>query len=98
LWQHSQPSSTEDPKLLAKYRDHGHVPWIGTPVIVIKEKHPFRTYPAMVTDVLCGQEMLSGLKLTIQLTRFDSTMPCKRLTLDYDDVVEQRFASNTYAP
>jgi len=52
----------------------------------------------MVTDVLCGQEMLSGLKLTIQLTRFDPTMPCKRLTLDYNDIVEQRFASNTYAP
>jgi len=52
----------------------------------------------MVTDMLCGQEMLSGLKLTIQLTRFNPTMPCKRLTLDYDDVVEQRFAFNTYAP
>ena len=97
-WQHSQPSSTEDPKLMVKYRDRDHVPWIGTPVIVIKEKHPFRTYPAMVTDVLCGQEMLSGLKLMIQLTCFDPTTPCKRLTLDYDDVVEQRFASNTYAP
>jgi len=73
------------------------MPWIGTPVIVIKEKHLFRTYPAVVTDMLCGQEMLSGLKLMIQLIRFNPTMPCKRLTLDYDDVVEQRFASNTYA-
>jgi len=52
----------------------------------------------MATDVLCSQEMLSELKLMIQLTHFDPIMPCKRLTLGYDDVVEQRFASNTYAP
>jgi len=83
---------------MAKYRDCDHVPWISTPVIVIKEKHPFRTYSAVVTDVLCSQETLSGLKPMIQLTHFDPTMPCKRLTLDYNNVVEQRFASNTYAP
>ena len=67
----------------------GRIPWINTDVI-ITGRHLLRTYPAIVKDVLCGQETPSGLKLVVQLTRLDSNAPFRDVTLDYDDVVEAR--------
>jgi hypothetical protein len=106
----SQQSSTEDPETLesqqrsteafahlTNYRKRDRVPWIGTQVI-INAKHPLKGYSAVVTDVLRNQETPSKLKLAIQLTRFDPNVPYKKLTLDYDHVVEERSSSNIYAP
>lgn len=70
---------------------------MGTGVLITKKKHPLRGRTAVVTDVLCGQETSSGLKVAIQLTSFDPNAPYKKMTLDYDDVVEQRSSINMYA-
>ena len=43
------------------------VPWIGTHVIIMKIGHPLKGYVGIVTDVLCGQDTASSLKITIQL-------------------------------
>lgn len=66
------------------------IPWINTPVF-ITGRHPLRTCPGIVLGVLPGQQTPSGIRIEIQLTRLDSASPFRRLTLDYDDVVEARW-------
>ena len=83
LWQYSQSSSTEDPNLVAKYR--------------VCKGHPLKGQIAVVTDMLCGQGTPSGLKLVVQLICFNPSSLYKKVTLDYDDIVEQRSSSNTFA-
>jgi hypothetical protein len=67
-----------------------HVPWLGTNV-VITGRHPLRTRPAIVKDVLCNQPTASGLKVVIEITSLDPNAPFPRLTLDYDSVLEARY-------
>ena len=44
----------------------------------------------VVKDVLPGQDTASGLKIVLQLKHLDPSSPFKTITVDYDDVVEQR--------
>ena len=74
-----------------------HLPWINTQVFVVKKGHPLKGQITVVIDVLCSQGMPSGLKLVVQSIHFDPSSLYKKVTLDYDNVVEQRFSSNTFA-
>jgi hypothetical protein len=66
------------------------VPWISTHVIITKHGSPFKGYEGVVKDVLRGQDTTSGLKIVLQLQHHDPSSPFKTITVDYDDVVEQR--------
>jgi len=66
------------------------VPWIGTNVI-IAGRHALKTRPAIIKDILCNQQTVSGLKVVIEVTYLDSNAPFRRLTLDYDSVLEARY-------
>ena len=44
----------------------------------------------VVKDVLPGQDTASGLKIVLQLEHLDPSSPFKTITVDYDEVVEQR--------
>ena len=69
------------------------VPWINTTIIVIAANHPLRTYQGVVKDILCNQSTSSGLRVVIQLISTSMVMP---LTLDYDDIMEARYAALIY--
>ena len=66
------------------------IPWIGTQVIIMKHGSPLKGYAAIVKDVLCGQDTASGLKIYLQLLHLDPSAPFKTVTVNYDDVVEQK--------
>ena len=59
-------------------------------VIVSKRSSVLRTKKGIVKNVLCNQATPSGLWLEIELTSVDAVNPFRRVTLDYDDVVELR--------
>jgi hypothetical protein len=66
------------------------IPWLNTE-IVITGRHAQKGYKGIITDVICNQQTSSGLRLQVQLTIYDPTAPFRRITLDYDDVVEARY-------
>lgn len=72
------------------------VPWIGTPVIITKHGSALKGYLGVVKDVLRGQDTASGLKIAIQLTRYDPSSPFRTTVVDYDDVVEQRSVNDLH--
>ena len=65
------------------------IPWIGTKIIITKHGS-LKGYVAIVKDVICGQDTLSGLKTFVQLLHLDPSAPFKTAIVDYDDVVEQK--------
>jgi len=65
------------------------VPWIDMEIIII-QRHAMKAHRAIVLDVLCNQPTPSGLRVHVWLTSYDPTAPFRRLTLDYDGVVEAR--------
>jgi len=69
------------------------VPWLSQTILITKVKHPFKGRYAIVKDVLCGQDTVSGLLIVAQLSHWDPTTPFKTIVLDYDDVVEAMYAS-----
>ena len=81
------PSTSQASDSLSKA---DRVPWIGTSVIITKIKSPLKGYVGVVKDVLPRQDTASGLKITIQLARFDPSSPYPTVVVDHDDVVEQR--------
>ena len=66
------------------------VPWIGTQVIITKHGSPLKGYAAIFKDVLHGQDTANSLKNYLQLLHLDPSAPFKIVTVDYDDVVEQK--------
>jgi len=78
------------PPLLNDVPRSDKVPWINTEIIIVKTGSPMRTFPGVVTDVLCNQATSSGLKVEVQLTILEAVGPFRRVILDYDDVVEAR--------
>ena len=68
-------------------RQHRH-PWIGTNIVVSKQGHARKGETGKVTHVLFGQSTASGLRLTIQLTRYRPTTPFQSILVDYDNVHE----------
>ena len=67
------------------------VPWLSQTIIVAKVKHLFKGCQAIVKNVLCSQDTLSGLLIVAQLFYWDPTVPYPTIVLDYDDVVEARY-------
>ena len=59
-------------------------PWIGTEVIITGQ-HALKTCRGTVYNV---QKTCSGLRLVIQLTALNPSVPFQRIPFDYDDVVE----------
>lgn len=68
------------------------VPWLGQTILVAKVKHLFKGHQAIVKEVLCSQNTLSGLQIVAQLSYWDPTIPCQTIVLDYDDVIEAVYA------
>ena len=66
------------------------VPWLNTEVIILTRGHQDRTRRAIVVDILCNQKTSSGLRVSVQPTSVNPSMPLQQMTLDYDDVVEAR--------
>jgi hypothetical protein len=66
------------------------VPWIGTNVIITKVGHPLKGCSGVVKDVLPGQHTASGLKVFVQLTHYNPSVPYMSLHVDYEDVVEEK--------
>lgn len=56
-----------------------------------KKKHPMRGRPAIVKDVLHGQQTRSGLRVVIQFTHFDPSSPFQTAVVDYDELVEAKY-------
>ena len=81
----TQPSSSSSDPLPSD-----KVPWLETKVVITKQSSALRTKKGIVKNVLCNQATPSGLRLEIELTSVDAVNPFRRLTLDYDDVVELR--------
>jgi hypothetical protein len=52
----------------------------------------------VVKDVLPGQDTASGLKIVLQLKHLDPSAPFKTITVDYDDVVEQKSVKYLHLP
>ena len=67
--------------------------WINTHVIITALGSPLKGYVGVVTDVLPGQDTVSGLRIAVQLAHYDPSSPFKKMTFDYDDVVEERSVS-----
>lgn len=84
---HHAPVSPGDagPSSLAR---SDQVPWLGKTILVAKAKHAFKGRQAVVKNVLCGQDTLSGLRIVAQLSYWDPSSPFQTIVLDYDDVVE----------
>jgi hypothetical protein len=79
----AQPTSL--PFQLVKHHKHA---WCGTEIIVVKRGSALKGRTGKVTCVLYGQPTATGLKLAIQLTQYDPSIPFHTLVLDYDDVYE----------
>ena len=56
----------------------------------MKHGSPLKGYAAIVKDVLRGQDTASSLKIYLQLLHIDPSAPFKTVTVDYDDIVEQK--------
>ncbi|KAF8973571.1 hypothetical protein BDZ97DRAFT_1751601 [Flammula alnicola] len=69
----------------ARSRRH---PWCGLNIIVSKTHHPHKGSTGEVKEVLSGQSTVTGIKLDVQLTRYDPSSPFRRILVDYDDVIE----------
>jgi hypothetical protein len=74
------------------------VPWLSTDVIITKLGSPWKGYMGVVKDVLPGQDTASGLKIVLQLKHLDPSSPFKTITVDYDDVVEQKSVKYLHLP
>lgn len=81
---------TQQPRLQHTIRSDP-VPWLNTEII-ITERHARKGYRGVILDVLCNQQTSSGLRVQVQLTTFDPNAPFPRMLLDYDDVIEARYA------
>ncbi len=77
----SQPSSSK--VHIPKDRNQ----WAGVPVIIKKVGHPSNGYMGVVQTVLYGQGTRSGMKVQIELTRYNPTCGFRILTVDYDSLV-----------
>lgn len=71
------------------------VPWIGIEVVVIKAHHVWRGSQAIVKDVINNQLTASGLKVEVELARYGPSDTFRRLILDHEDVVEQKYGPLT---
>ncbi|KAF8177419.1 hypothetical protein BJ912DRAFT_1063575 [Pholiota molesta] len=60
-------------------------PWCDTKVLIAKIGHARKGEPAIVTAVLDDP---TGIRLHLQLSRYDPNKPFSKLTVDCDDVVE----------
>ncbi|KAF9016494.1 hypothetical protein BDZ89DRAFT_1141434 [Hymenopellis radicata] len=66
----------------------GPAPWLGLPATIMQPGHPFRTYPAIVRDVLIHQSTPSGLMLQLEITTYQGSNPRRMVTVDYDYVID----------
>jgi len=55
---------------------------------VKKTGHVHKGDLGVVKNVLRGQETASGLKIEMQLTAYNPSLPNHSIVVDYDDVVE----------
>ena len=51
------------------------VPWINTRVIITALGSPLKGYVGVITDVLRGQDTVSGLRIAVQLAHYDPSSP-----------------------
>lgn len=65
-------------------------PWVSTEVVIVKVGHARKGEPGVVTAVL---DDTTGIRLQVQLTRYDPNAPFTKITLDCDDVVEASYVS-----
>jgi hypothetical protein len=65
------------------------VPWINLEIKIAYD-HALKGYSGIVVDVLYNQSTPSGLRVVIQITALVSNAPFRRITVDYDHVVEAR--------
>jgi len=42
-----------------------HIPWLGQTILITKIKHPFKGHQAVVKNVLCNQDTISGLRIVV---------------------------------
>ena len=75
----------EDESAIGRFEQ---VPWVNQEIIVVKDRHVFKTLKGIVKDVLRQQPTPSGLRLVIQM---NSIMAFPNITLDYDGIVEARY-------
>lgn len=66
----------------------GPTPWLNVPATITQKGHPLRNYPAVVKDVLIHQDTPSGLKLVLEITTYNASLPHRTQTIDYDLVVD----------
>lgn len=67
------------------------IPWIDVEILITRG-HAMKGYSGIIKDVLCNQPTPSGLRVIVQITSLDPTAPFRRITLDYDHVVEARYS------
>lgn len=86
------------PTLLRQHPKHAdaiprseRVPWINVEIIITHGVMKGRT--GVIIDVLCNQRTPSGLRVVVHITLVDPAAPFRRITLDYDHVVEARYES-----
>jgi len=68
------------------------IPQLGQTILITKIKHLFKGRQAVVKNVLCNQDTLSGIQIVVQLSYWDPTVPFQTIVLNYDDVVEAVYA------
>ena len=88
---------TEEPPVIDAHPKHKvttpwstRVPWIGKEVI-ISGQHYMRGQKALIMNVLANQPTSSGLQVEIQSSTLHAVAPFRRMTIDYDDVVDARY-------
>ena len=66
------------------------VPWIGKEVF-ISGQHFMKGQKAIIMDVLANHPTSSGLRIEIQSSTLYVVAPFRRMTINYDDVVDARY-------
>ena len=67
------------------------IPWRNVAVIIVKHGE-FKGRTGIVRDVHLNRNTLSGLEVDVELDTYSGSNSFARTCLDYDHVVEQRFA------
>lgn len=66
----------------------GRTPWLDVSATITLKGHPLRNYPAIVKDVLIGQDTDSGLQLVLEIMTYNAAHPRRIQKMDYEYVVD----------
>jgi len=91
-------SSDEQLVISAELSRKDTMPWIRRRVLVSKDGHPFKGYAAEVINVLPRQPTPSGLRIEVQITSYNPSVPYPKVILDYDDLKDLKYVSHFTVP